>query len=278
MARIFDGKRFSEQIEKNILESLGELGKPSLNLHTIFIGENTGSEIYLRMKERSLKRIGGTLTVHRFPETANPDTVISEIESLNNDPDTHGIMIELPLPGGWDVSAISSAISPDKDVDVQNPLNIGRIVQGRALFVPPTPMAIMKVLDESGIELMGTEVCVVNHSVSIGRPVSLLLLQRNATVHICHVFTKNLGKHSANADILIVAAGVPDLIRADMVKEGSVIIDVGMNRVNGKVTGDVDFDAVGEKAAFITPVPGGIGPVTRYTLLSNLLKAYEMMR
>ncbi len=278
MARIFDGKRLASDIEKEIRRELEALGNPSLNLHTIFIGSNEGSEIYIRMKKRSLEGIGGRLFVHSFPSDTELSSVLETIGELNADSDVHGIMVELPLPDGWNMAEISPHISENKDVDVQNPANIGRILQGKPLFVPPTPMAIMRIIEESGTELKGSEVCIINHSASIGRPLAMLLLNENATVHVCHVFTKDTAEHSRNADIIVVAAGVPGLITADMVKEGAVVIDVGMNRVNGKVVGDVDFDAVKEKASFITPVPGGVGPVTRYTLLSNLLKAYEMMR
>ncbi len=278
MARIFDGNSFASAIERDMLKRLEELGKPSLNLHSIFIGDNRGSEIYIKMKRNSLKRIGGRLMVHNFEESAPLSEILSKIRELNERNDVHGIMIELPLPRGLDTYALLSEVTPEKDVDAQNPVNVGRILKGNPLFVPPTPMAVMMILNESGIELKGSEVCIINHSPSVGRPLAMLLLEENATVHVCHVFTKDIGKHSRECDAIIVAAGVPGLVKKDMVKEGAVVVDVGMNRVNGKVTGDVDFDGVKEKARFITPVPGGVGPVTRYTLLSNLLKAYEMMR
>ncbi len=276
MPRIFDGNGFAGSMEKSIKKRLEELGNPSLHLHSIFIGDNVGSKIYIGMKKRSLERIGGRLTVHKFSVDADEREVLDTISGLGHDDDAHGIMVELPLPDGWDMSRIASAIDEYKDIDVQNPLNVGRILQGRPLFIPPTPMAVMKILEESGIEMKGSEACIINHSPSIGRPLAMLMLNENATVHVCHVFTRDTGRHSRESDIVVSAAGVPGLIGADMVKEGAVVIDVGMNRVNGKVTGDVDFDAVREKASFITPVPGGVGPVTRYTLIGNLLRAYEM--
>lgn len=275
MAEIFDGRRLSEQMEQEIKSELKKLGDPELTLHSILIGENEGSEIYIRMKEKSLARIGGSLSVHRFPSDVEINRVIALIKNLNSDDSVHGIMVELPLPSGMEIHDFSSRISPEKDVDCINPENVGLIIQGKPRFSPPTASAVMRILGESGTELKGAEVCVVNHSPSIGRPLSMMLLNENATVHVCHVFTKELKRHTESADVIVVAAGVPSLIKADMVKEGAVIIDVGMNRVGEKVTGDVDFDEVSKKASFITPVPGGVGPVTRYTLLENLLIAYR---
>jgi methylenetetrahydrofolate dehydrogenase (NADP+)/methenyltetrahydrofolate cyclohydrolase len=276
MAEIFDGNGFAKSIEKSLKERLDALGNPELNLHTIFIGNNVGSEIYIRIKEKSLKRLGGRIHVHRFPDSSKRNEIIDKIEELNQDKDVHGIMLELPLPKGHRISDYSVRINPMKDIDSLHPENIGMVLQGIPRFYPPTPSAVMKILDKSGMELKGAEICVVNHSPSIGRPLSMLLLEKNATVHICHVFTKNLKEHTYRADAIVVAAGVPKLITADMVKDGVVVIDVGMNRVNGNVVGDVDFENVKKKAGFITPVPGGVGPVTRYTLFENLLKAYEM--
>ncbi len=276
MAEIFDGRKLSERMEREIISELDSLGNPELRLHTILIGENEGSEIYIKMKEKSLARIGGSLFVHRFSSSVKPEDVTALIKELNSDPSVHGIMIELPLHSGFNIREFSSLIDPLKDVDCLNPENIGLLLQGNPRFSPPTPSAVMRIIKESGAGLKGAEVCVINHSPSVGRPLSMLLLNENATVHICHVFTRNLKERTKNADIVVVAAGVPSLIRADMIKEGAVIIDVGMNRVKGKIAGDVDFEGVSKKASFITPVPGGVGPVTRYTLLENLLKAYEL--
>lgn len=275
-AEIFDGNRYARGIEERIRERLSSLGNPVLSLHTIMIGNNAGSEAYINIKKRSLERLGGSLSVCRFSADSEKDAVLDAIQELNSDKDVHGIMVELPFPGNFEISDFSGIIDPKKDVDCINPENMGLLLQGKPRFAAPTPLAVMKILEYSGIELKGAEVCVVNHSTSIGRPLSMLLLDRGATVHICHVFTKGLKKHTLEADVIIVAAGVPSLIRAEMVKESAVVIDVGMNRVNGKLTGDVDFDAVSGLASFITPVPGGVGPVTRYTLFENLLKAYEM--
>ena len=275
MVKIFDGRKLAEHMEREIRSELDSLGNPELHLHTVFIGNNEGSETYIRMKERSLARIGGSLSVHRFAPSGGAKEVAELIEELNASPSVHGIMIELPLPQGFDIHEFSPIIDPFKDVDCLNPQNIGLLLQGNPRFPPPTPSAVMRIIRESGAVLKGAEVCVVNHSPSVGRPLSMLLLNENATVHICHVFTKNLGEHTRNADILVLAAGVPSLIKADMVKEGAVVIDVGMNRVGAKIVGDVDFEEVSEKVSFITPVPGGVGPVTRYTLLENLLKAYK---
>ncbi len=277
MAEIFDGKGFARRIEESIKDRLESLGNPVLRLHTILIGDNEGSRIYIRMKEKSLRRLGGELHVHEFPSDAEKTEILKRIRELNRDRDVHGIMLELPLPPGHRISDYSMEISPLKDVDCLHPENMGLVLQGAPRFTPPTPMAVMKIIHESGIGLKGAEVCVVNHSPSVGRPLAMLLLNENATVHVCHVFTKDLKEHTEKADVLVVAAGVPGLIKADMVKDDAVVIDVGMNRVQGRVSGDVDFDAVKEKASFITPVPGGVGPVTRYTLLENLMKAYEMM-
>ncbi len=276
MARVFDGKELSGAIENEIKRRLESLGNPELHLHALFIGDNEGSEIYIGMKEKSLKRIGGKIFVHRFSSSTTVAEIVHRIRKLNIDPEVHGIMVELPLPKGFEVSEFSSKIDPIKDVDCAHPENIGLLLQGNPRFSPPTPSAVMKIIRESGVQLEGAEVCVVNHSPSVGRPLAMLLLNENATVHICHVFTKDLKKHTEEADIIVVAAGVPGLIKSEMVNEGAVVVDVGMNRVNGKVVGDVDFKAVSEKASFITPVPGGVGPVTRYTLLENLVKAYEM--
>jgi methylenetetrahydrofolate dehydrogenase (NADP+)/methenyltetrahydrofolate cyclohydrolase len=209
----------------------------------------------------------------QFPEDISEEKLISEIEKLNTNSKVDGILVQLPLPNHIDSNKILEIVSPEKDVDGFHPYNVGGVLSGLDTFAPCTPVGMVELLDKYEIDIQGKNVVVVGASNIVGKPIASLLLNRNATVEICHIYTENLKEHTLKADILVVAVGKANLITADMVKEGVVILDVGINKVGNKIVGDVDFDAVSKKASYITPVPGGVGPMTIAMLLKNTLKS-----
>jgi len=275
MAILLDGKSVSEKVFARIADEAKALPvRPCLAV--IIVGDDPASQIYVDHKKRNCEQVGFRSLEYALPAETGQAKLLALIEELNADAGVHGILCQSPLPRGYgyDEQAVCRAVSPAKDVDMFHPENVGRLTLGEPRFLPCTPAGVLALLDDAGIDLVGRHVVVVGRSNIVGKPMALLALQRHATVTICHSRTKELAEITRQADVLIAAVGRLRLITADMVKEGAVVIDVGMNRLEGrKVRGDVDFDAVAPKASFITPVPGGVGPMTRAMLMQNTLTA-----
>ena len=273
---LIDGKKLSKKIESSIAKEVGELKERGVvpGLAAILVGDDPASHTYVSMKEKSCKNAGFYSIVHKMPNTISQDEIIETIKMINNNPRIDGILVQLPLPEHIDTTKILEVIDPKKDVDGFHPYNMGRIVENLEAFAPCTPVGVMEMFEEYNIDLEGKNVCVVGASNIVGKPMAALLLNANATVTITHIYTKNLASHTKSADIVIVGVGVPGLIKEDMVKEGAIVIDIGINRLeSGKLVGDVDFESVSPKCSYITPVPGGVGPMTIAMLLSNTLTA-----
>ncbi|MCK4614536.1 MAG: bifunctional 5,10-methylenetetrahydrofolate dehydrogenase/5,10-methenyltetrahydrofolate cyclohydrolase [Thermoplasmata archaeon] len=276
MGQIIDGKTIAREIRKEIRQRIQELGLTP-TLAVVSVGRNDASEVYIRQKKKAADKVG--ILLKRYPyDSATTGKIIKKLTDLNNNPEVDGILVQLPLPRTIDSRIIMESISPEKDVDGFHPMNYGKLLIGEKGLAPCTPLGIMHMLEHEGIELQGKEVVVVNHSNVVGKPLTLMLLNRNATVSVCHVYTRDFRDHTTRADILITAAGVPGLIGPEMVKEGVVVVDVSMNRVEGRLCGDVKFDEVKEKASLITPVPGGVGPMTVAMLMENTLRAALMQQ
>jgi methylenetetrahydrofolate dehydrogenase (NADP+)/methenyltetrahydrofolate cyclohydrolase len=287
-AKIISGAEIASAIREEIradAAQLKEQHKIVPGLVTIIVGKNPASVSYVTAKQKTAKDLGFYSVQEDVDEGVSETELLSLINKYNGDPQIHGILVQLPLPHHINETKILYAIDPDKDVDGFHPVNIGRLVIGEARFYPCTPYGIQQMLVRTGVTVDGAEVVVVGRSNIVGKPVAMMLVQKakgaNATVTICHTATKDLAVHTRRADILIVAAGRPKAITADMVKEGAVVIDVGVNRIGmtpegkAKLCGDVDFDTVKEKAAAITPVPGGVGPMTITMLMLNTLRAAQ---
>jgi len=263
-----------KSIAKEIRERAKEqAGGKKLWLHNIVVGNDEASLVYARSNLRLLRKLGFDGKIHHL-ENGNEREVLSLIESLNEDPDVHGIMVNFPLPREIDAMKVRTAISPIKDVDGINPLNYGRLLLGDEVLVPNTPRAVIHILERI-TELRGKDVLIINRTPVVGKPLALLLLNRDATPTIAHSKTKNLKEKARYADIIVVAVGKPKFLTEDMVSEGSIVIDVGINVVDGKIVGDADFEKI-EKKAYITPVPGGVGTVTNACLVENLVKAAKL--
>ncbi len=275
--RIIDGRKIAFEIQYMIKEEVSSLKRRygiTPNLAVIANDELEGVKIYLRMIKSGCQNVNIYSNEYFLTGDTSTNELIQLIQRLNGDKGTHGILVEMPLPEHIDIKEVMESISPKKDVDCIHPTNYGRLLTDDAL-APCTPKGIMSLLDRENIELKGKEVVIVSHSSTVGKPLALMMLNRDATVHVCHIFTKNLKAHTKRADILVVAAGVPNLIKEDMVKRNSVIIDVGMNRVGKKLCGDVDFEGVKNKVNAITPVPGGVGPMTVTMLLKNTVELFK---
>ncbi|MGB9682001.1 MAG: bifunctional methylenetetrahydrofolate dehydrogenase/methenyltetrahydrofolate cyclohydrolase FolD [bacterium] len=275
MARIIEGKRISEEIyrelEAEIAPHRGRIG-----LAVILVGDDPASATYVRNKEKACKRLGIDFTLVRFPESATKEEVLKSILQLNEDNRISGIIVQLPLPEHMDEIEITRSVLPIKDVDGLHPENLGNLLSGKPTIVPCTPLGIVELIRRENIEVRGKKAVIVGRSNLVGKPLFHLLLSMDATVTVCHSKTKDLKEETSQADILVVAVGVPRLIKKDMVKPGAVVIDVGINKVENKLVGDVDFEEVEEIASYITPVPGGVGLMTVAMLMSNVLKAYKM--
>ena len=289
-AKILDGKALAEEIRGEVAIGVAEMkqnhGVPP-GLAAVLVGDDPASAIYVRNKRRACDEVGMVSDTIVLPADTTTEQVLNTVQQLNDDPRFHGILVQLPLPDQVDELAVIESINPDKDVDGLHPFNVGKLVQGRADFIPGTPFGIQQILMRNGHDPAGANVVVCGRSDIVGKPMALLLMQRgegaNATVTVCHTRTKNMAEITRQADILIAAIGRPNVITADMVKEGAVVIDVGINRVDDasrrrgyRLVGDVDFASVSEKAAAITPVPGGVGPMTIAMLLVNTLTATRL--
>lgn len=272
-AMIMDGKALAAKRKEEIRENAAKLRRQP-GLAVILVGDNPASQVYVRNKEKDCEECGILCYDYRLPQDATQDQVLELVEKMNNYGAVDGILVQLPLPPQIDERVVLEAIAPDKDVDAFHPENVGRIMQGQAYYKPCTPAGVMELLHEYGIDPDGKHCVVVGRSNIVGKPMAMLLLHEAATVTICHSKTKDLKAQCLQADILISAVGKQNLITADMVKPGAVVIDVAMNRNEaGKLCGDVDFTAVSEVASYITPVPGGVGPMTRAMLMENTYKA-----
>ncbi len=276
MQKIIDGVKFANEIQEEVsldVEYIREKYGVWPGLAVILVGEHPPSKIFVKMKEKACEEAGMYKEVYRLPESTSEEDLISLIKRLNENKNIHGIIVQLPLPEQMNPNNVMSTISPEKDVDGLNPLNVGNLFLGDEKLIPCAPKGILYLLEKLNIDVEGKQVVVVGHSNLVGKPMAMMLLNRNATVTVCHIMTQDLTKHTIEADILIVGAGKKGLITKDMVKEGAVIFDVGINRIDKKVYGDVDFDDVLGKASFITPVPGGVGPMTVAMVLRNTIIA-----
>ncbi len=285
-AKIIDGKQIAADMRAELKDEVAKLKEQNIvpGLGVILVGEDPASQSYVTAKERACEDIGIYSEDNRLPAETSQKELIDLVNRMNEDPKINGILVQLPLPKHLDESEVLLAISPEKDVDGFHPMNIGKMVAGEKAFLPCTPHGIIKLLQRSGVTIEGAEVVIVGRSNIVGKPIANMLIQKsptgNATVTVCHTRTKDLAAHTRRADIVIAAAGRPNTITADMVKDGVVIIDVGVNRVEDatkkrgyRLTGDVDFEAVKEKASLITPVPGGVGPMTITMLLYNTVES-----
>ena len=275
-AAIIDGKAISKLLRKEITQDVEKFKAETgitPGLAVVLVGEDPASQTYVRSKEKSTIKVGMYSEVHRLAAETSQDELLTLVDQLNNDPKIHGILVQLPLPKNIDENKVIEAINPAKDVDGFRPVNAGRLLIGQDTFVACTPYGIMELLRQEDVQLKGKHAVVVGRSNIVGKPIALLLLQEHATVSICHSRTADLGAMTRQADVLVVAVGRANFITGDMIKPGAVVIDVGINRVDGQLVGDVEFESAKEVAGKITPVPGGVGPMTITMLLKNTLLA-----
>lgn len=278
MAELIDGKKVAALLREDCRRRTDALKAKGIfpKLDVVIVGDDPASHQYVASRAKDCEAVGMKSEVHSLPAETEEKELTDLLDRLSNDKTVHGILLQMPLPKKMDSKAVVAHIAQIKDVDGLNINNIGALLSGGKDFMAPcTPSSIMQLIKSTGVPIAGKNAVVVGRSNVVGRPAAMLLLKENATVTICHSKTRDLAEHTKNADILVAAVGVPKLIKGDMVKQGAVVIDAGINRVNGKTVGDVDFEAAKEKAAFITPVPGGVGPVTRTILLQNTLTAAE---
>ena len=275
MAKILDGKLMAEDLTKDQTRRVAELAAKGVipGLAVVLVGEDPASQIYVRNKGIACETVGMHSKTIRLPQSASQDEVIAAVDELNADDSIHGILVQLPLPGHLDEAAVLTRILPQKDVDGFHISNAGKLFSGQSGVVPCTPKGIIHMLKQGGVDLAGKDAVVIGRSNIVGKPAAMLLLNENCTVTICHSRTQNLKEHCRRADILVAAIGKPRFVTADMVKPGAAVVDVGINRVDGKVVGDVDYEAVSEVAGYITPVPGGVGKLTISMLIENTLEA-----
>ncbi len=276
MAQILNGKELSAKFRTRLKEETAELkDKHGLvpGIAVILAGDDPASAVYVGSKEKAAVEAGFYSVVDRVPASVTTGDILSLVEKYNNDPAIHGILVQLPLPAGVDEKKILRAIKPEKDVDGFHPYNVGLLNIGEDCLMPCTPLGVMNMMADYGIDLKGKNAVVIGRSNIVGKPMAAMLVKADATVTVCHSKTKNIKDICAAADVIVAAVGRARFVTADFVRDGAVVIDVGMNRVDGKLCGDVDFESVSEKASFITPVPGGVGPMTITTLMQNTLKA-----
>ena len=277
--KIIDGKGFSKKVQQHIKEEHEQLkhktGKTA-GLAVIIVGDNPASQVYVRNKTKACENVGFYSETIELPANISEDELVKEVQKLNENEKIDGILVQLPLPNHINEMKVINTISPEKDVDGFHSLNVGKMMLGDDTgFLPCTPYGIMQLLEEYKVDVVGKDVVIVGRSNIVGKPMALILIEKGATVKVCNSKTKDLSDKIQRADIVIVAAGVPKLVKAKDVKAGAIVIDVGINRVDGKLCGDVDYDEVIEKASLITPVPGGVGPMTIASLITNTLKAYK---
>ena len=275
---LIDGKKVSAEVRSSLVEEAKQLKEKTgrvPGLATVLVGDDPASAVYVRNKNKICRELGFQSFEQKLSADTSEAKLLQLIKELNSNNDIHGILVQLPLPSQIDSEKILQAINPNKDVDGFHPINVGKLVVGNALLTPCTPTGIIKLLDYYEIEISGKHAVVLGRSNIVGKPVSMLLLQRNATITICHSRTKNLEEITRSADILVAAIGKANFVTENMVSKNTIVIDVGINRVDGKLTGDVNFEPVSKKASYITPVPGGVGPMTIALLMENTLKAFK---
>jgi len=277
---ILDGKALSNKIKEEVKVEVEELQNKTQitpGLAVILVGNDAASSTYVGMKAKSCKNAGIYSVVHEMPDTISQDEILDIIKRMNENPSLDGILVQLPLPPQVDTTTILEAIDPQKDVDGFHPYNVGRMVSNLDAFLPATPFGVMRLLEEYNIDVVGKNVCIIGASDIVGKPMAALMINAKATVEVCNSKTKDLKAHTLNADIIIVAAGRVNLVTEDMVSEGAIVIDVGINRLEtGKLVGDVDYEACKDKCSYITPVPGGVGPMTIAMLLKNTIRAARL--
>ena len=281
MAEIIDGKALAKKIRAELKLEVDELKKKGINpkLAVIMVGEDKASKVYVKNKSKACEEIGVEFEEFLLDENTKMEELLELIDKLNNRDDVHGILLQSPIPKHLDINKAFNAIDYRKDVDGFNPVNVGKLVIGQDCFVSCTPLGVIKMLEEYGIEIEGKNAVVIGRSNIVGKPLAQCLLAKNATVTVCHSRTKNIHEITSNADILVAALGKPQYVKSHMVKEGAVVIDVGINRTDdGKLVGDVDFEEVSKKASYITPVPGGVGPMTIAMLMNNVVKAAKNLK
>ena len=277
-AQIISGTQLASQIKSNVAQQISQYvaqGKRAPGLAVILVGADPASQVYVGSKRKSCAEIGITSKSYDLPETTTEQALLELIEELNQDTEVDGILVQLPLPKHIDSTKVIEQISPEKDVDGFHPYNVGRLCQRIPTLRACTPYGVMKLLETTGISFYGKHAVIVGASNIVGRPMALELLLAGCTVTVTHRFTEDLASHIRQADILVVAVGKPKFIKGEWIKEGAVVVDVGINRLEGKLVGDVEFDAAAQRASYITPVPGGVGPMTVAMLMQNTLSAYE---
>ncbi|MCR4796229.1 MULTISPECIES: bifunctional methylenetetrahydrofolate dehydrogenase/methenyltetrahydrofolate cyclohydrolase FolD [Ruminococcus] len=277
MAQLIDGKAVSAAVKAEVAEETAKLRDEKglkVGLAVVIVGNDPASRVYVNNKKKACEAVGFQSYEYALDETTTQEQLLDLVNVLNRDDRVNGILVQLPLPKHIDEKAVINAISPDKDVDAFHPINVGKIMIGEYSFLPCTPAGVMRLIESTGTDITGKQCVVIGRSNIVGKPQAMLLLQKNGTVTICHSKTKNLKEICLGADILVVAIGRANFVTGDMIKEGAVVIDVGMNRLeNGKLCGDVEFESAEKKASFITPVPGGVGPMTIAMLMKNTLTA-----
>jgi methylenetetrahydrofolate dehydrogenase (NADP+) / methenyltetrahydrofolate cyclohydrolase len=277
---ILDGKALSDKIKEEVKVEVEELQKQKQitpGLAVILVGNDAASSTYVGMKAKACKNAGIYSVVHEMPNTISQEEILDIIDRMNENPSLDGILVQLPLPPQIDTTTILEAIDPLKDVDGFHPYNVGRMVSNLDAFLPATPFGVMRMLEEYNIDVVGKNVCIIGASDIVGKPMAALMINAKATVEVCNSKTKDLKAHTLKADILIVAAGRVNLVTEDMIKDGAIVVDVGINRLeSGKLVGDVDFEGCKERSSHITPVPGGVGPMTIAMLLKNTIKAAKL--
>ena len=279
MSKLISGKEVSLKVKNQVAEETAELKKQGITpgLAVIIVGNDPASRVYVNSKKKACAEVGFNSYEYALPEETTQEELLELVQKLNNDNNVNGILCQLPLTKHIEENAIINAIKAEKDVDAFHPFNVGKIMIGEYAFLPCTPAGVMELIDSTGVEISGKSCVVIGRSNIVGKPMAMLLLHRSGTVTICHSKTQNLQEICRNADILVAAVGRANFVTEDMVKDGAVVIDVGMNRLeNGKLCGDVDFENVEKKASFITPVPGGVGPMTIAMLMKNTLTAAKM--
>lgn len=282
MAKSVDGKeiarKINEKVKAEVRSLKGKIGR-SPKLVSILVGKSEDAQIYVNMQKKAAQLVDIEFETRNLPENVSQEALEKEIASLNKDKKVTAIIVEKPLPEGFDYSKISATIAPEKDAEGLHPYNLGKILRREAEIVPCTPGAVMKILSVEEVDLYGKEVVIIGHSAIVGKPLSLMMLNETATTTVCHIGTYEKGDlkaHALRADILVVAVGKAEMVKADWVKEGAVVIDVGINKVDGGIVGDVDFKEVSKKARVISPVPGGVGPITVSILMRNVLRACKI--